>query len=133
MPILGRAAVSLIVLAFVAGCTTAIDPLAIADAQTAARVKTALVNDPDLGARTIEVRVVRGVVLLSGRVVTQAEADRAVALARAVDGVADVRATLQVGDQAAVSTPDGTSQSARSEAFESSELQDNPALVALGG
>lgn len=133
MPILGRAAVSLIVLALAAGCSAAIDPLAIADAQTAARVKTALVNDPDLGARTIEVRVARGVVLLSGRVVTQAEADRAVALARAVAGVVDVRATLQVGGQAAVSTPDGTSQSGRVETFEVPELQDNPGLVAIGG
>jgi hypothetical protein len=32
------------------GCRTAIDPIAIQDAQVAAQIKTALVNDPELGA-----------------------------------------------------------------------------------
>jgi osmotically-inducible protein OsmY len=51
--------------------------MAIADAQAAALVKTVLVNDPGLGGQTIEVRVVRGVALLSGRIRTQAEVDPA--------------------------------------------------------
>jgi osmotically-inducible protein OsmY len=60
-----------------AGCSASIDPMAIADAQAAALVKTVLVNDPGLGGQTIEVRVVRGVALLSGRIRTQAEVDPA--------------------------------------------------------
>ena len=131
MTILARATVSLIVLALVAGCRTAFDPLLVADAQTAARVKTALVNDPDLGVRAIEVRVVRGVVELSGRVLTQAEAERALALAHAVSGVADARSRLQVGGQVA-SPPDGQSQRGGIPEFDSLELQDNPGFLTLG-
>ena len=132
MSLLARATVCLVVLALAAGCRTVVDPLAISDAQTAVRVKTALVNDPDMGARTIEVRVVLGVVELSGRVLTQAEADRAVALARAVSGVVDVRASLQVGGETA-SPPDGRLQRFGIPEFDSPELQDNPGLLALGG
>ena len=101
MTLLARATVCLVMLALAAGCRTVVDPLAISDAQTAARVKTALVNDPELGTRTIEVRVVLGVARLSGRVLTQAEADRAIGIARSVAGVVDVQATLQIGGQAA--------------------------------
>ncbi len=132
MTLLARATVSLIMLALVAGCRTAFDPRLITDAQTAVRVKTALVNDPELGVRTIEVRVVRGVVELSGRVLTREEAERAVALARAVSGVADVRSSLQAGGQSA-SPPDGQSQRGGIGEFDSPELQDNPGLLALGG
>lgn len=126
---LARATVCLVMLAFAAGCRTGVDPLAISDAQTAARVKTALVNDPDLGERTIEVRVVLGVVQLSGRVLTQAEADRAVAIARGVGGVVDVQAILQIGGQAA-SPPDERRFDIPE--FDSPEVQDNPDLLALG-
>lgn len=126
-----RTAALLFGLALAAGCSTAIDPAAIADAQTGARVKTALINDPDLGGRTIEVRVARGVVELSGRVLTQAEADRAVALARAVAGVIDVRARLQVGGPATLS-PAGQSPPG-SLADDAPEIQDSPGLLAVGG
>ncbi len=131
MTLLARTTVTLMVLALAAGCRTAVDPLAISDAQTAARVKTALVNDPDLGARTIEVRVVLGVVRLSGRVLTQAEADRVVRIARGVAGVVDVQAALQIGGQAA-SPPDEQSQRFELPELDSPELQDNPDLLALG-
>ena len=131
MTLLARTTVTLMVLALAAGCRTAVDPLAISDAQTAARVKTALVNDPDLGARTIEVRVVLGVVRLSGRVLTQAEADRAVRIARGVAGVVDVQAALQIGGQAA-SPPDEQSQRFELPELDSPELQDNPGFLALG-
>ena len=126
------AIVCLMMLALAAGCRTAVDPLAIADAQTAARVKTALVNDPDLGEHTIEVRVVLGVVELSGQVPTQAEADRAVAIAHGVAGVVDVRTNLQVGGEAPA-PPDEQSQRLELPEVDSPEFQGNPGLLALGG
>ncbi len=79
------------------GCSAAFDPQVIEDAQTVARVKTALVNDPVLGGRTIEVRVSAGVVQLSGRVLSPEEAARAGELARSVPGVQDVDSQLQIG------------------------------------
>jgi hypothetical protein len=85
--------------ALLTGCSAAIDPAAIADAQTAARVKTALVNDPEIGGFAIEVRVARGVVTLSGRVRTQEQVGRAVDLVRTVPGVSRVEPTLQVGPE----------------------------------
>ena len=89
-------------LAVVAAVTTGcqrpiqIQPEAIEDAQLGVRVKTALVNDAQLGPRVIEVRVTRGVVTLSGLLGSASEADRAVALARGVPGVSEVRSQLVV-------------------------------------
>jgi len=65
----------------------------ITDAQIAARVKTVLLNDAELGTLPIELRVDGGVVVLSGRVRTAEDRDRALALAGVVSGVADVRDT----------------------------------------
>ncbi|MDA1082796.1 MAG: BON domain-containing protein [Gemmatimonadetes bacterium] len=131
MTLLARATMCLTLLAFAAGCRTVVDPLAIADAQTAARVKTALVNDPDLGGRIIEVRVVLGVVELSGRVLSLAEADRAIAIARGVSGVASVRTNLQVGVEEA--TPDEQVEPDDVSAADlPAELQGSPGLLALG-
>ena len=130
MILLARATVCLVLLVLAAGCRTAIDPMTISDAQTAARVKTALVNDPALGARTIEVRVRLGAVELSGRVLTQDEADRAVAIARGVSGVTDVRADLQVGGD--VTPSEEPSDPFEISTVDSPELQDNPGFLALG-
>jgi len=99
-----RALVLLGVAVLLGGCRTAIDPVSIQDAQTAAQVKTALINDPDLGAKTITVDVNQGVVRLSGMVASQAEADRATALVRAVPGVRDVQTNLQIGGTGTSST-----------------------------
>ena len=126
-------AVVLVLLTLCAGCrSVSVDPLALSDAQTAARVKTALVNDPELGLRTIEVTVVRGVVELSGGVQTQAEMDRAVAIARAVQGVSDVRANLQVGQTVAPAADVPPSRGSRLPEVGAPELQDNPNLLAVG-
>ena len=116
-----------------AGCRTAaaIDPAVIGDAQTAARVKTALVNDPDLGVRTIEVTVAGGVVRLSGRVRSQAELDRAVVLARAVPGVARVESTLRLDDPAAPPDP-GETPAPTSGGLDAFEPDGSPGLLALG-
>lgn len=69
-----------------------------ADALLAVRVKTAIVNDADLGELPIDVRAVAGVVTLEGIVRTADEADSAVALAQRVAGVARVESALEVGD-----------------------------------
>jgi hyperosmotically inducible protein len=66
------------------------------DATISTRVKTALLNDLAITATTIDVDTVKGVVTLSGRVKTRDEESRAIALARAVRGVADVKSDLKI-------------------------------------
>jgi hyperosmotically inducible protein len=66
------------------------------DASITARVRTVLLNDTEIGARSIEVATSSGVVTISGVVRTPAEATRAVNLARQVEGVRDVQTSLQV-------------------------------------
>jgi hypothetical protein len=83
-------------------CAAKIQPATIQDIQTAARVKTAIVNDPALGVYPIEVRVARGVVRLSGHVPSEALVRQAVTLAGSVTGVLEVRSELRVGGE---STP----------------------------
>ncbi len=68
----------------------------IDDATITTRVKTALLNDPDVGGLRIDVDTFKGTVTLSGAVKSQAEADKAVAIARKINGVSDVKSTLQV-------------------------------------
>ena len=101
----------LVICAIVSGCSAAVDRVAIEDAQTAARVKTALVNDAELGASAIEVLVEYGVVQLAGRVRTQTDADRAAAVARSVPGVQGVALALQVGVEAPTELPDARARS----------------------
>src|SRR5215218_8594187 len=54
----------------------------IDDATITTRVKTSLLNDPDVGAMRIDVDTFKGVVTLSGRVKSKDEETKAVALAR---------------------------------------------------
>lgn len=68
----------------------------IDDAAITARVKTALLNDAQVGGLRIDVDTTKGVVSLSGIVRSAEEERKAVELARRVNGVADVRSTLQV-------------------------------------
>jgi hyperosmotically inducible periplasmic protein len=68
----------------------------IDDATITARVKTALLNDQDIEFTRIDVDTVKGVVSLSGRVTSKEQQERAVAIARKVDGVRDVKSTLQI-------------------------------------
>jgi hypothetical protein len=113
------------------GCAAAIDPAVIADARTAALVKTALVNDPDVGELAIEVRVIRGTAYLSGRVRSSDDADRALTLARAVPGVTGVQSTLQVGDVPLPEVSDLPLPPAAQD-LELSEIESSPGLFALG-
>ena len=66
------------------------------DSGISTRVRTALLNDPQVAATGINVSSANGVVTLSGSVRTPAERDRAVALARQTSGVSDVRSELAV-------------------------------------
>jgi hyperosmotically inducible periplasmic protein len=68
----------------------------IDDATITTRVKTALLNDPTVGGLRIDVDTFKGVVTLSGRVKTAQEQETAIALARKIDGVTDVKSTLQI-------------------------------------
>lgn len=68
----------------------------IDDATITTRVKTAFINDPVVGALRIDVDTFKGVVTLSGRVKTKAEEAKAIELARKVNGVTDVKSTLQI-------------------------------------
>jgi osmotically-inducible protein OsmY len=68
----------------------------IDDATITTRVKTALLNDPDVGGLRIDVDTFKGVVTLSGAVKSEAERDKAITLARRISGVTDVKSTLQI-------------------------------------
>jgi hypothetical protein len=68
----------------------------IDDTTITTRVKTAMLNDPVVGGMSIDVDTFKGVVTLSGRVKSQSEKDQAVALARRVDGVTEVKDALQL-------------------------------------
>jgi hyperosmotically inducible periplasmic protein len=68
----------------------------IDDATITTRVKTALLNDPDVGGLRIDVDTTMGVVTLNGVVKNKDEEARAIAVARKINGVKDVRSTLQV-------------------------------------
>jgi hyperosmotically inducible protein len=68
----------------------------IDDATITTRVKTALLNDPQIGGLRIDVDTYKGVVSLSGRVKSADEEAKAIAVARRVSGVSDVKSTLQV-------------------------------------
>lgn len=80
---------------FVAACGKSMGET-IDDAGITAQVKTALLNDSEVGGLRIDVDTSKGLVTLSGVVKSKAEADKAVAIARKVDGVRDVKSTLQV-------------------------------------
>lgn len=78
-----------------AGCGKSIGNT-IDDATITGRVKTALLNDPDVAGLKIDVDTFKGLVTLSGAVKSQAEADKAIRIARGTPGVADVKSSLQV-------------------------------------
>jgi len=69
----------------------------LSDVTLTGKVKTALIEDKLVPASTINVDTVKGIVQLKGRVDSKAQAQRAVALARKVEGVKGVKSFLQVG------------------------------------
>jgi osmotically-inducible protein OsmY len=68
----------------------------IDDGTITTRVKTALLNDLDVPGLKIDVDTFKGVVTLSGGVKSATERDKAVAIARKIGGVTDVKSTLQI-------------------------------------
>ncbi|HXK33061.1 MAG TPA: BON domain-containing protein [Dehalococcoidia bacterium] len=78
-----------------AGCGKTVGET-IDDATITTRVKTAMLNDEQVGGLRIDVDTFKGVVTLSGRVKSQAERQRALQLARNVEGVVEVKDALQV-------------------------------------
>jgi hyperosmotically inducible periplasmic protein len=68
----------------------------IDDATITTRVKSALLNDPQVAGLKIDVDTTKGIVTMSGIVRSREEEQRAVQLARGVPGVQDVKSTLQV-------------------------------------
>lgn len=68
----------------------------IDDAVITTKVKAALVNDPNVKAREVNVETFKGVVQLSGFVADAADANRAVTIARGVHGVSSVKNDIRV-------------------------------------
>jgi len=85
----------IVTMPLVAGCGKTIGE-SIDDTTITTRVKTSMLNDPGVGGTNIDVDTYKGVVTLSGRVKNQAEHDQAMALARMVDGVTEVKDALQI-------------------------------------
>ena len=88
-------ALVLVVPLFAAACGKTVGET-IDDATITSRVKTALLNDSTVGGLRIDVDTFKGVVTLSGSVKLPQEEQTAIALARKVDGVVDVKSTLQI-------------------------------------
>jgi hypothetical protein len=99
-PTIGVGFVLSLMLCAIVGCRTAVDLRLVEDAQTTVRVRTALVNDPQLGLRAIEVHVTAGVARLTGSVASSEEAQRLVSLVQAIAGVRAVQSEVQVGELA---------------------------------
>jgi hyperosmotically inducible protein len=66
------------------------------DASITAAVKMKMADDPDVGAFDIDVDTEAGNVILNGTVKSQAEAQKAVAIAKSVEGVKSVKSNLKV-------------------------------------
>ena len=79
----------------VAGCGKTVGET-IDDTTITTRVKTAMLNDPAVGGLRIDVDTFKGAVTLSGRVKSDAERQQAIALARRVSGVTQVKDNLQI-------------------------------------
>ena len=66
------------------------------DATVNAKVKAALLRAPDVKGTDVNVDTVNGTVTLKGSVETQAQSDRAVSIAKGIEGVKNVQSTLTV-------------------------------------
>jgi hyperosmotically inducible protein len=68
----------------------------VADSVITTKVKADLFKEPALSAMAIHVETEKGVVMLSGFVDSKADADKAVRLAKSVDGVTQVKSAIKV-------------------------------------
>ena len=129
---------SLIVVALLApACSRALDPAVVQDAQLTVRVRTALVNDPEIGVYPIDVSVRLGVVSLAGRVATEQQLLRVIERARSVPGVRDVTSALSVDPTVRNPGPPASRSDPGSAILEAELLTDvdspRPSLLAIGG
>lgn len=69
---------------------------AASDSAITTKVKAGLVAEPDLSGMEIAVDTEQGVVMLSGFVESKSEADRAVQVAKSVEGVTSVKSAIKV-------------------------------------
>ena len=67
------------------------------DSTLTTKVKSALMEDPDVSALRVDVDVLEGVVILTGVIENKKAARRAVEVAQAVPGVSEVKSNLQIG------------------------------------
>ena len=66
------------------------------DATTTTRVKIALLNDVRVGGLRLEVKTFQGVVTLTGTVKSRTDEQAAIAAARTIQGVRDVKSELKI-------------------------------------
>ena len=69
---------------------------AVADSVITTKVKADLFREPELSAMAIHVETEKGVVMLSGFVDSKADAEKAVRLAKSVEGVTQVKSAIKV-------------------------------------
>jgi osmotically-inducible protein OsmY len=70
--------------------------IAASDTAITTKVKAGLVKEPGLESLGIHVETEKGIVMLSGFVESKAEADRAVKVAKSVEGVTTVKSAIKV-------------------------------------
>ncbi|UUZ47289.1 BON domain-containing protein [Massilia sp. B-10] len=68
----------------------------VADSVITTKIKADLFKEPELSAMSIHVETEKGVVMLSGFVDSKADAEKAVRLAKSVDGVTRVESAIKV-------------------------------------
>ena len=92
--------ISVILLAFLFGCASTPKHEGtgeyVDDSVITTKVKAAIFNEPSLKSAEINVETFKGVVQLSGFVTSRANIDRAVEVARGVEGVSSVRNDMRV-------------------------------------
>ena len=68
----------------------------VSDSALTAKIKTAFANDKDVSALKINIDSDKGTVKLTGNVKSKEEADKAIAIAKATEGVVTVQNNLKV-------------------------------------
>ena len=68
----------------------------VADSMITTKVKADLFKEPELSAMAIHVETEKGIVMLSGFVDSKADAEKAVRLAKSVEGVTQVKSAIKV-------------------------------------
>jgi osmotically-inducible protein OsmY len=90
-----RRAGALVLVVLLAGCAAATSRTND-DLTTSTQVKIALLSDARVGGLRLEVKTSQGIVTLAGTVTSAAEEQHAIALAKRIQGVRDVRSQLKV-------------------------------------